>query len=87
MVKNISILFIFLFVTHHSFAKGYTPTDTLRKAPLWAAKKGPYRPTRALKNDILHTQLEMRFDWLRQHALGSATITFKPYFYPQKRWN
>lgn len=83
MVKHLSIFFIFFFVIHYAFAKGHTPADTLRKAPLWAAKKGPYRPTRALKNDILHTQLDLRFDWLRQHALGSAIITFKPYFYPQ----
>lgn len=83
MQKKLSILFVFLFIVFGSFAKGKTPADTLRKAPTWAPKKGPYRPTRALKNDILHTQLELRFDWLRQHALGSATITFKPYFYPQ----
>lgn len=83
MLRIISILlFSFTFV-FGSLAKGKTPADTLRKAPSWAPKKGPYRPTRTLKNDILHTQLELRFDWLRQHALGSATITFKPYFYPQ----
>ncbi|MEI7581431.1 M1 family metallopeptidase [Runella sp.] len=83
MQKKLSIFFVFLFIVSGSLAKGKTPADTLRKAPSWAPKKGPYRPTRTLKNDILHTQLELRFDWLRQHALGSATITFKPYFYPQ----
>jgi aminopeptidase N len=83
MQKKLSILFVFLFIVFGALAKGKTPADTLRKAPTWAPKKGPYRPTRTLKNDILHTQLELRFDWLRQHALGSTIITFKPYFYPQ----
>ena len=70
-------LFLIVFVTFAS------PADTTGKRPAWAAKKGAYRPTRTLKNDILHTQLKLQFDWLRQHALGSALITFKPYFYPQ----
>lgn len=58
--------------------------DTTRRAPGMVTAQGPYRPTRTLKNDILHTRLDVRFDWLRQHVLGSALITFKPYFYPQK---
>lgn len=77
-------LFICLFTTNIiSLAAPKNPADTTAKRPAWAAKKGAYRPTRALKNDILHTQLKLQFDWLRQHALGTATITFKPYFYPQ----
>jgi aminopeptidase N len=84
MLKNVLIFVCLFLVFANTFAKSpVSPADTLRKAPSWAPKKGPYRPTRTLKNDILHTQLELRFDWLRQHALGSATITFKPYFYPQ----
>ncbi|WP_428656566.1 M1 family aminopeptidase [Runella sp.] len=83
MLKNVLIIVFSLPVFFNTFAKTpISPADTTKR-PVWAAKKGPYRPTRALKNDILHTQLDMRFDWLRQHALGSAVITFKPYFYPQ----
>ncbi|MFN4146442.1 MAG: M1 family aminopeptidase [Runella sp.] len=79
------ILVIFLGVCFQLSAFAYTPTtpsDTTKR-PAWAAKKGPYRATRTLKNDILHTQLDLRFDWLRQHVIGQAVITFKPYFYPQ----
>lgn len=83
MLKNISLFFTSFFIVFSTSATNLTPADTLHKAPIWASKKGPYRPTRTLKNDILHTQLDLRFDWLRQHALGSAVITFKPYFYPQ----
>ena len=39
-------------------------------------------PTRII--DILHTKLEVNFDWEKQYLNGKATITFKPYFYPTK---
>jgi aminopeptidase N len=41
-----------------------------------------YRPSYTLKNDLLHTKLDIRFDWEKQYVLGKATLTFKPYFYP-----
>lgn len=66
------------------YAKGHVASgDTIRRAPGFIAPDGPYRPSRTLKNDILHTRLNVRFDWLRQHVIGSALIQFKPYFYPQ----
>lgn len=33
-------------------------------------------------NDILHTKLDVSFDWTKQYLYGKATITIKPYFYP-----
>lgn len=33
-------------------------------------------------NDILHTKLDVSFDWTKQYMFGKATITAKPYFYP-----
>lgn len=84
MIKNILIVVCSVLTFCHTFAKSPISVADTTKKPTWASKKGPYRPTRTLKNDVLHTQLDLRFDWLRQHALGSATITFKPYFYPQK---
>ena len=41
-----------------------------------------YRSSYTLKNDLIHTKLDVRFDWEKQHVLGKATLTFKPYFYP-----
>jgi len=43
----------------------------------------PYNPSRTLKNDLIHTKLEVRFDWEKQYLNGTATLSFKPYFYPQ----
>jgi aminopeptidase N len=41
-----------------------------------------YHATETRINDIIHTKLEVSFDWEKAHLLGKATITAKPYFYP-----
>lgn len=43
----------------------------------------PYRPERTRRHDLLHTRLEVGFDWAKQHLTGTATLTLKPYFYAQ----
>ncbi|MCU0355389.1 MAG: M1 family metallopeptidase, partial [Cytophagales bacterium] len=43
----------------------------------------PYQPERTRRHDLLHTKLDVRFDWAAQHLLGTATLTLKPYFYAQ----
>ncbi|NNE27363.1 MAG: M1 family metallopeptidase [Saprospiraceae bacterium] len=40
-----------------------------------------YRASATRELDILHTKLEIAFDWEKQHVLGKAYLTFKPYFY------
>lgn len=52
-------------------------------APIWAAKKFAYNPSRTLNVDLLHTKLEVKFDWNTQQMNGIATLSFKSYFYPQ----
>lgn len=42
-----------------------------------------YNPSRSFLNDLLHTKLDVRFDYAKAHLLGRATLTLKPYFYPQ----
>ncbi|MFL5764931.1 MAG: M1 family aminopeptidase [Bacteroidia bacterium] len=34
-------------------------------------------------SDIIHTKLEVSFDWSKQYMYGKAWIKAKPYFYPQ----
>ncbi|MFI5135775.1 MAG: hypothetical protein ACHQD9_07980, partial [Chitinophagales bacterium] len=41
----------------------------------------PYRASFSIVNDVVHTKLDIKFDWQRQHALGKAWITLKPHFY------
>ncbi|MFB9296647.1 M1 family metallopeptidase [Persicitalea jodogahamensis] len=71
-------------IGHNLFApENIIAKDTARRAPGVVTKAGAYRPTRTLLNDIIHTRLDLRFDWLRKQVIGTALITFKPYFYPQ----
>jgi aminopeptidase N len=41
-----------------------------------------YQASATRKSDIIHTKLEVSFDWNKQYMFGKATITVKPYFYP-----
>ncbi|WP_066508579.1 M1 family metallopeptidase [Rufibacter sp. DG15C] len=44
---------------------------------------GPYQPAAERKVDLLHTRLAVKFNWAKQQLMGEATLTLKPYFYPQ----
>ena len=43
-----------------------------------------YRAAYPKITDLLHTKLDVGFNWDSAHVIGKATITAKPYFYPQK---
>lgn len=40
-----------------------------------------YRPSATMTYDIVHTRLDLRFDWQQRHVLGMADLRIKPYFY------
>ncbi|MGB3463773.1 MAG: M1 family aminopeptidase, partial [Cyclobacteriaceae bacterium] len=42
-----------------------------------------YRASRSRYFDLLHTKLELQFDWEKQQVKGKATLKLSPYFYPQ----
>lgn len=56
---------------------GVKAGDTVAKHEL-----GEWHPASPRTIDILHTKLEVNFDWEKQYLNGKATITCKPYFYP-----
>jgi len=35
--------------------------------------------------NLVHTKLEVKFDWAKSHLIGLATITLKPHFYSQDK--
>jgi aminopeptidase N len=41
-----------------------------------------YRSFATKINDLVHTKLDVKFDYNRSHLLGKAWITLKPHFYP-----
>ena len=42
----------------------------------------PYNPEATRYYDLLHTKLEVAFDWEKQHLLGKAHLDLEPLFYP-----
>src|SRR5688572_7657581 len=42
-----------------------------------------YHPAEDRAWDLLHTKLELSFDWNKSAVLGNATLTLAPLFYPQ----
>jgi aminopeptidase N len=61
-----------------------TDTVFLDKKPAPPVPK-LYQASNPKNNDILHTKLEVRFDWQNQWLFGKATIDIKPYFYSVKK--
>jgi aminopeptidase N len=43
-----------------------------------------YRPSAKKDFDILHTDLDLAFDYQKQTVIGKAELTIKPFFYPSK---
>lgn len=40
-----------------------------------------YQATHERKHDLLHTKLEVSFNWEEEQVIGKATLKLKPYFY------
>jgi len=63
---------------------GYTAInlDTIAVRPQGPKEVAVYRASETRINDLVHTKLDVRFDWSKSWLLGKATLTLKPYFYP-----
>jgi aminopeptidase N len=44
-----------------------------------------YQPAATKLHDLIHTKLEIKFDWEKQQLHGTATIQLKSHFYPQSQ--
>jgi len=55
--------------------------DTTKKIPVIATAP-VYRGSNPRTNDLLHTKLEVSFDWTKCRMNGKATLSLKPYFLP-----
>ena len=56
----------------------YVPLNNPEKIEI---KKDPYKKSRKIETDLIHTKLEVSFDWSSSRLLGKATITAKPHFH------
>ena len=65
-------------VSADSLKQAQIKKDTIKTVPLL-----PLRASKRRLHDLLHTKLEVKFDWKKQHVLGKATLLLRPYFYAQ----
>ncbi len=57
-------------------------TEKKEFIPVWAPKKHQFNPSYPRYHDLIHTKLQVSFDWEKQWLYGKANLTLKPYFYP-----
>jgi len=60
---------------------GGVTLDTVSVTPK-IPEPAKYQASAKRSNDIIHTKLDVSFDWKKQYLYGKATLTVKPYFYP-----
>lgn len=70
----------FLFITLTTFSQS---ADTI-KDEIW---KTIYRATSTKINDLVHTKLDVKFDYNKAYMYGKAWITLHPHFYPTDSLN
>ncbi|WP_317898752.1 M1 family metallopeptidase [Aurantibacillus circumpalustris] len=88
--KLFSALFFLLILTNCNTSKKATvknemtsvQLDTISVVTNDHSKRQPYKASNERTNDIIHTKLEVSFDWKLSRMNGRATIQLKPHFYP-----
>ena len=51
--------------------------------PSWLPSDAPIQPAATILTDVVDTRLDVRFDYKKQHLLGTAVLTLNSHFYPQ----
>ena len=44
-----------------------------------------YNPSETRKHDLIHTKLDVSFDWQNQFLMGKANLTLRPYFHSSSK--
>jgi aminopeptidase N len=50
-------------------------------SPIIYSNKKIYQSSRKLTSDLIHTKLEVKFDWNKCWLIGKATLTLQPHYY------
>ena len=83
LLRNFFFLFILASCTAQRAGESvYQNTISLDTISVSAAYSTPYQPAETRAFDLLHTKLDVSFDWNKQRLNGKAELQLKPYFYP-----
>lgn len=88
MLKNaLSFLLIAaIFIGCKSSKVVELPEQTIEiENPFTRNERPIYNESNTKKFDLIHTKLDVKFNWEKAHLYGKAELTIKPYFYPQKK--
>ena len=84
-MKNNLLLFLIFLTLFFAACKTTQNTEQPQVVNLPVLEIKPaneqYRGSYTRHHDLIHTSLDLRFEWNKKHVLGKATITGKPYFY------
>lgn len=81
--RNRWLIPCFLVLTLH--LPGFGQSDERSTEGTWEQSEAPtYHPSRSQLFDLVHTKLELSFDWENQHVFGSAQLMLRPYFFEQE---
>ena len=78
------IVFVSSCSTSKSGIKSGSIVQNLDTVEITASRENVYHGSPDKDFDLVHTRLEVKFDYGKQYLYGKATITLKPHFYPQK---
>lgn len=68
-----------------AFLSSRTAAQIIPPEPEDTSWKKIYQATPTKDFDLIHTKLDVRFDYDKAYLYGTAQITLKPHFYPQKQ--
>lgn len=68
--------------TMYVTAPALEKTEDLTEEPLPVFETEVYNATRRRRNDLLHTKLDLRFNWAEEKVIGKAELQLQAFFYP-----
>lgn len=90
LYRFVSITIILFFIASCGSSKKTTRSENniitvdLDSIEVVASRENPYRASATKEFDLIHTKLEVDFNYQKQQLNGKATITLQPHFYPQQ---
>ena len=89
MKTVIRTLILVLVISGCTTQKGVEPlvdkTVSLDTISISASYSTPYQPAETHFFDLLHTKLDVRFDWEKQYLIGKAELILTPWFYSSNK--